>query len=253
MSKHVQNYEMADFFDDVPSTDPLVTNGKNQKRAKPAELVGYAQTQPNTLAEVAAGAGKAVDFGSLSKLVTNRSLGGDGIANTDGSFGHFSKPTALSADGVTPTVVPLGEEGGSFNLSSTSSSGEFTIGSGETGQIMYISAGSPTAQPIVLSGEFRGALMRVVGGSHVSTAGDLNLLIRPYEELIIIYRFGFWFIHSWTKALKFGSGWHENEDGTVTIDPTPSPLNLAAYPAFTVAPTVLDGSNGMSMALGGQY
>lgn len=214
--------------------------GNNTAFQYRAKTIDYAQTRPNTLAEVAAGAGKAVDFGSLGKLLTNKADGGSGIANPNGDFG-YKYFIATSAN-------LLNSNGGLQSINGT-----LVLPDGiYSGQSITLYAGSVAGANVESSklwGVGRRLSDKKIDTLHLLPTG---VALRHQEKLTLVWAYGLWLAHQDYRLLS-GNGWCENEDGTVTIDPTPSPLNLAAYPAFTVAPTILDGSNGMSMASGGQY
>lgn len=209
---------MEDFFDQVPLTDPLVTNGKKQYRAKPAELVSYKQNAPNTLAEVAAGVGKAVHFGSTEFLTTNRTVeaGAKGVRNPDGSLGFYQANYPIVKDGatITPTF-----HGGFVSIGFGQSTASVTLEGGYPGQVINIEADATDETVITATNLSFVGVHRTASGA-IDTTGVATptvVYLRQFETMQLVYVGSRWRILSFNYHLKSGNGWRENEDGTVDM------------------------------------
>lgn len=125
----VRRSEMLPHHDEDTTTTPNSWKPKGTAQTP----VSYAAGAANTLAEVTAGDGKAVDFGSTPWLTTNGSVeaGAPGWRNPDGTLGYGSSRTLLT----TPGTIPVDRNGGIFVMVG----GGFTVPvRGREGQIIHL-------------------------------------------------------------------------------------------------------------------
>lgn len=89
-------------------------NGETVELVSPFVTENYAQNAANTSAEVVAGAGKAVDFGSTEWLTTNGAVepASTGRRNPNGTMGFGSSRNVLTTAGV----IPVDKHGAAYIL-----------------------------------------------------------------------------------------------------------------------------------------
>lgn len=207
----------------------------------PTALVSYTAGQPNTLAEVAAGASKAVDFGSTDFLTTNMAseIGASGVRNPNGALGyHAMVGTVVDVGGTTPVNM---NGGWTRVINTVGDDTPVTIPSGiYVGQIMNLTCiGVNTC---ILEGTFWGIHLRRPNNTYPYTvSGEPQIRIRPYESMILVWGGGSWVVKSWEKRLYSSPvGYRENYDGSVTMNGSLF-MNQSGVYVSLVLPTSLDG------------
>ncbi|MDB4461444.1 hypothetical protein N9043_00690 [bacterium] len=225
-------------------------------------LTRYALNRANTVSETSAGDGKAVDFGSTEFLTTNRAAeAAAGVRNPDGRLGYASH--LLQSNGTSEDISTWDYNGAFYVLSNIiisnpdipDSLGYSLAPPKYNGQRLELWQSGSYLQEFLLKveGGIQGIIRNPSTGAIYRSDVVTSCLMRGDESISLVGYFGRWLVEDFHYYLKSGDGWRENEDGTVTIDPTPSPINPAAYPSFSEFPSIIDGVNGMSIASGGKY
>lgn len=254
MVKVVTPPHMQDHFEEVAPTGSHPEEGSNAgnpavKQWKP-KTVGYKQTAPNTVAEVAAMNGKALDAGSTEWLTTNGlTEPATGKRNPNGNMGFgFDLQGTYSTNGAYDgATIPVIDFNGAMVQVINPSDLPIAVPAGtRDGQVVLFKSVASGYNPIRLSGSWRGPHMR--RGDDVTYNSDLlyngEISLRPMEQLTCTWLSNRWWINSWEKFYKQGPGWRENEDGTYSGEGF-SPFNPAAFPPFTnIASVLVEGTNG---------
>ena len=209
------------------------------------ELAGYKQGAANTVAEVLAMSGMALDAGSTDWLTTNRAIeaAAEGVRNFDGTLGWYSKYSYWSYDA-------LGAFGGSNN-----------------GQTLYVvSAANINGNKLIVDPPKNGHVLRImIGGvfdttefelstvsglrffgvtrdpvtNALTTGAKTSIKVRGGEVLEFTGIFGnSWLVSSYSYRQKSGTGWRENEDGTVDMWGSSPPLLAGSFAASASVNTV---------------
>ena len=230
------------------------------------ELESYKQSAPNTIVEVAAGTGKAIDFGSTAFLTTNGATeaGAAGVRNSDGKLGfNWTYLThSITNDGlVMPNLVDNGVHYRLGVRGELSGQALQIPKPARAGNVLKISVpidSSEAFDVILTSGaglSMRG-IRRDASNNKVSTATSIfnTTAVRSGESVTLMaVSNSVWVVTDHQINLLGGSNWNENENGLVTGWGN-LPYNPAVFPAFTTAFThIVEGVNGTFTAHGARY
>lgn len=206
-------------------------------------LVNAIDTAAMTEAEVLSAPADlaATSVGMMRHVLTNRAAqGGDaGMRNDDGSMGSYTKGYGSIAAAI---------NGGNFGAANVQvANGTTAIPDGNYGGQMLALQMDSGAGEQILTGNFRGVFRKSNHAIEYNTLVN-DIIVRPTEMMILRWAGTAWLSLSYNRFLLSGSGWHENENGTVTAHfsevPTPNVSVPAGQELYTDIPLPLQMNTG---------
>lgn len=187
-----------------------------------AAVTPYSQSRANTTAEVAAGAGTPVAFGSTDFLTTNKAVepSAPGVRNTNGDMGY--KVLNITGDyngdgsGNGATIDPV-DNGSRYGVSSTlTTDPAVTLESGKyTGQVVHLHCATGTVARVIMA--ISGNDLRLGNNTsyvNSSITTPIEVCMRRLEWMTIVWTGGVWRVVTWDKLMYSGNYWKELVNGT---------------------------------------